>query len=177
MQWEWCEAVKVVKAIFLHYHISFRKWQVFHSRLFRHIHKFSYSYHTLKKTLIMFDSIVFVKYPIREFCTPPVHCIMWYLLMGIFFSWLDGPSLFGNKNVILDEMFQRNASKFVIFWNLKIQLVFFISYSKIIANFEVFCWNISPSINFLFLKSVLPMDYWLRILDNIQIVRSKWDVL
>ena len=98
---------------------------LFHSRLFRHIHKFSYSYHTLKKTLIMFDSIVFVKYPIREFCTPILYIICnTYLLMGIFFSWLDGPSLFGNKNVILDEMFQQNASKFVLFWNFKIQLFF-----------------------------------------------------
>ena len=94
---------------------------LFHSRLSRHIHKFSYSYHTLKKT---FDYVWFYcicKYPIREFCT--LH-YMWYLLMGIFFSWLDGPSLFGNKNVILDEMFQRNASKFVLFWNFKIQLFF-----------------------------------------------------
>ena len=106
---------------------------LFHSRLSRHIHKFSYSYHTLKKT---FDYVWFYcicKYPIREFCT--LH-YMWYLLMGIFFSWLDGPSLFGNKNVILDEMFQRNASKFALFYVYENPCSFFILCNFIFLPYE-----------------------------------------
>ena len=75
---------------------------------------------------------------------------------------------------MLDEMFQQKASKFAKnFWNTKTQILFVcfslgkkvarneklkknyvgFSYPKSKANFEVFDWNISSSINLLFLKN------------------------
>ena len=71
---------------------------------------------------------------------------------------------------MLDEMFQRNASKIFlndqgIHWeeiiklheiNMKKKIHGFskiISYSKNMTNFDAFCWNISSGINLLFLKS------------------------
>ena len=60
------------------------------------------------------------------------------------FKNIDCP-LFRNERFMLDEMTQQNASKFA-----KVAS----SYILNMANFEVFCWVISPSINILFLKSV-----------------------
>ena len=97
------------------------------------------------------------------------------LALNPFLVW----SLFRKKRFMFDEMFQRNTSKFAIFLEYKNPRSFFrfsfratlffslmhalvyvdikklrgFSYSKNMAILEAFHWNISSSINLLFLKN------------------------
>ena len=48
-------------------------------------------------------------------------------------------------------------------------------YSKNMAKFEVFCWNISSSINLFFLKSELQLDLnKADVIKNTQMIDASW---
>ena len=63
-------------------------------------------------------------------------------------------SLYSQKKTMLDEMFQQNATKFVHTYGICIS--FILSMNGIFL--KCFCWNISLSINLLFLKSEFLYD-------------------
>ena len=55
------------------------------------------------------------------------------------------------------------------------------SYSKNLENFEAFCWNISSSINLLFLKSgiIIPLNLYifLHVFSNIYPIRERYQLI
>ena len=78
---------------------------LFHSRLSRHIHKFSYSFISYFEKKKPFDYVGYYcicKYPIRKFCTP-IHYIICNIYLWGFFSvdWMAPHSLEMRKSFLM----------------------------------------------------------------------------